>query len=104
LSVFIEFLQKIGYRQQVSQHLPVHRESPNALDPFLISVAAGAGPRRLSATARSSVGIEPSSGQDTLQYQHRTATREFPLQTLKFSIRVGPKGTHVEEPFPGDEA
>ena len=48
LSVFIEFLQKIGYRQQVSEHLPVHLKSPNAIDAgetftaFLISVAAGA--------------------------------------------------------------
>jgi Transposase DDE domain group 1 len=48
LSVFIEFLQRIGYRQQVSEHLPVHLQSPNAIDPgetftaFLISVVAGA--------------------------------------------------------------
>ena len=48
LSVFIEFLQKIGYRHQVSEHLPVHLKSPNAIDAgetftaFLISVAAGA--------------------------------------------------------------
>ena len=48
LSVFIEFLGKIGYRQQVSEHLPVHLRSPNAIDPvqtftaFLISVVAGA--------------------------------------------------------------
>jgi len=48
LSVFIEFLQKIGYRQQVSEHLPVHLQSPNAIDPgetftaFLIAVVAGA--------------------------------------------------------------
>ena len=48
LSVFIEFLQKIGYRQQVSEHLPVHLKSPNAIDAgetftaFLISVVAGA--------------------------------------------------------------
>jgi hypothetical protein len=48
LSVFIEFLQKIGYRQQVSECMPVHLESPNAIDPgetytvFLISVLAGA--------------------------------------------------------------
>jgi hypothetical protein len=52
LSVFIEFLQKIGYRQQVREHLPVHLKSPNAIDPgetftaFLISVVAGA--RRFS--------------------------------------------------------
>jgi hypothetical protein len=48
LSVFLEFLQKIGYRQQVSEHLPVHLKSPNAIEPgetftaFLISVVAGA--------------------------------------------------------------
>jgi len=46
--VFIEFLHEIGYRKQVSEHLPVHLESPNAIDPaqtftaFLISVVAGA--------------------------------------------------------------
>jgi len=48
LSVFIEFLGKIGYRQQVSEHLPVHLKSPNAIEAgetftaFLISVVAGA--------------------------------------------------------------
>ncbi len=48
LSVFIEFLGKIGFRQQVSEHLPVHLKSPNAIDPgetftaFVISVVAGA--------------------------------------------------------------
>jgi len=41
-------LTEIGYRKQVSEHLPVHLESPNAIDPaqtftaFLISVVAGA--------------------------------------------------------------
>ena len=46
--MFIEFLHEIGYRKQVSEHLPVHLESPNAIDPaqtftaFLISVVAGA--------------------------------------------------------------
>jgi hypothetical protein len=55
LSVFIEFLGKIGYGQQVSAHLPVHLQSPNAIDPsqtftaFLISVVAGA--RRFAHTA-----------------------------------------------------
>ncbi len=55
LSVFIAFLRKIGYRQQVSEHLPVHLKSPNAIDPgetytaFLISVMAGA--RRFAHTA-----------------------------------------------------
>lgn len=48
LSVFIEFLGKIGYRQQVSAHLPVHLKSPNAIDPgetftaFVMAVVAGA--------------------------------------------------------------
>jgi hypothetical protein len=53
--VFIEFLGKIGYRQQVSEHLPVHLRSPNAIDPahtftaFVISAVAGA--RRFAHTA-----------------------------------------------------
>jgi hypothetical protein len=48
LSLFIEFLGRIGYHQQVSEHLPVHLRSPNAIDPaqtftaFLIAVLAGA--------------------------------------------------------------
>jgi hypothetical protein len=59
LSVFIAFLQKIGYRQQVSEHTPVHLKSPNAINPgetftaFLISVVAGA--RRFAHTA----GLKP---------------------------------------------
>ena len=48
LSVFIEFLGKIGFAKQVSEHLPIHLKSPNAIDPaqtltaFLMSVVAGA--------------------------------------------------------------
>jgi hypothetical protein len=55
VSVFIAFLQRIGYGRQVSEHLPVHLESPNAIDPaqtytaFLISVVAGA--RRFAHTS-----------------------------------------------------
>ena len=55
LSVFVEFLQKIGYRQQVREQMPVQLRSPNALDPaqtytaFLISVVAGA--RRFAHTS-----------------------------------------------------
>jgi hypothetical protein len=47
LSVFIGFLRKVGFRQQVSQQLPAHLKSPNAIDPgetyraFLIAVLAG---------------------------------------------------------------
>jgi hypothetical protein len=55
LSVWVEFLGKIGYRQQVREHMPVHLRSPNAMAPeetftaFLISVLAGA--RRFAHTA-----------------------------------------------------
>ena len=55
VSVFIAFLQRIGYSQQVSEHLPVHLKSPNAIDPaqtytaFLISVLVGA--RRFAHTS-----------------------------------------------------
>ena len=55
LSVWVEFLGKIGYRQQVREHMPVHLRSPNAIAPeetftaFLISVLAGA--RRFAHTA-----------------------------------------------------
>ncbi len=53
--MFIEFLRKIGYGQQVSEHLPVHLKSPNAIPAeetftaFLISVVVGA--RRFAHTA-----------------------------------------------------
>jgi hypothetical protein len=55
LSVWVEFLGRIGYRQQVREHMPVHLRSPNAIAPeetftaFLISVLAGA--RRFAHTA-----------------------------------------------------
>ena len=48
LSVFIEFLGKIGFAQQVSEHLPVRWKSPNAIPAgetftaFVMSVLAGA--------------------------------------------------------------
>jgi len=48
LSVFIDFLGKIGFAKQISEHLPVHLKSPHAIDPaqtltaFLMSVVAGA--------------------------------------------------------------
>ena len=55
LSVFSEFLNTIGFREQVHRDLPVHLGSPNAIDPgqtftaFLISVVAGA--RRFAHTS-----------------------------------------------------
>ena len=48
LSVFIEFLGKIGFAKQVSEHLPVNLKSPNAIDAaqtltaFMMSVVGGA--------------------------------------------------------------
>jgi len=48
LSVFIEFLGKIGFAQQVSEHLPVRWKSPNAIPAgetftaFVMSVVVGA--------------------------------------------------------------
>jgi len=56
LSVFVEFLRRRGYREQVRQHMPIRLESPNAIDPaqtftaFLVSVLAGA--RRFAHAAR----------------------------------------------------
>ncbi len=47
LSVFIAFLIRIGFPEQVLRELPVHLTSANAVDPgetfttFLISVVAG---------------------------------------------------------------
>jgi len=48
LSVFVEFLRRRGYREQVRQHMPIRLASPNAIEPaqtftaFLVSVLAGA--------------------------------------------------------------
>ena len=55
LVVFFEFLQQVGYREAVRQHLPFRLTSPNAIDPvetftaFLLSVVAGA--RRFAHTS-----------------------------------------------------
>jgi len=48
LGLWIEFLHKIGFSKQLSEHLPIRLESPNAIEPaqtftaFLMSVLAGA--------------------------------------------------------------
>jgi hypothetical protein len=48
LVVFLEFLRKVGYGEQVKEWIPFQLRSPNAIDPvetftaFLISVLAGA--------------------------------------------------------------
>jgi len=48
LSVFVEYLRKIGYSETIHAHMPVCLNSPNAIDPaetftaFLISVLSGA--------------------------------------------------------------
>jgi hypothetical protein len=79
LSVFVEFLRRRGFREQVRQHLPIRLESPNAIDPaetftaFLIGVVTGA--RRFAHTARlrgdralgALVGIERFPTDDTIR-------------------------------------
>ena len=79
LSVFIAFLQKIGYRRQVSEHMPVHLQSPNAINPgetftaFLLAVVTGA--RRFAHTAvlradkalHALLGIERFPSDDTIR-------------------------------------
>lgn len=48
LSLFVEFLGRIGFAERVSEHMPVRLSSPNAMEPaqtwtaFLVSVLAGA--------------------------------------------------------------
>ena len=55
LRVFLAFLQRIGYGRQVSAHLPVQLESPNAIDPAqtytALLIAVGAGARRFAHTS-----------------------------------------------------
>jgi len=79
LSVFMEFLRRRGFREQVRQHLPIRLESPNAIDPaetftaFLIAVLAGA--RRFAHAARlrgdralqALVGIQRFPTDDTIR-------------------------------------
>ena len=71
--VFLEFLNKIGFVNKVSECMPVTHRSPNSIPPaqtyiaFLISVAAGA--RRFAQTSwlrgdralHGLLGIEPFS-------------------------------------------
>ena len=77
--MFIEFLRRRGFREQLRQHLPIHLKSPNALDPaetltaFLVSVLAGA--RRFAHAARlrgdralqALVGVERFPTDDTIR-------------------------------------
>ena len=48
LSVLAVFLKKVGWAEQMQQCMPIHRESPNAIEPgetltaFMVAVAAGA--------------------------------------------------------------
>src|SRR5579883_3668717 len=79
LSVFVEFLRRRGFREQVRQHLPIRLGSPNAMDPaetftaLLIGVVTGA--RRFAHTARlrgdralgALVGIERFPTDDTIR-------------------------------------
>lgn len=48
LSLFVEFLGRIGFAERIGEHMPVRLRSPNAMDPsqtwtaFLVSVLTGA--------------------------------------------------------------
>src|SRR5947209_16113853 len=79
VAIFVQFLQKIGFREAVERCLPVHLESPNAIAPvqtftaFLIAVVTGA--RRFSHAAllrtdqalRPVLGMERCPSDDTIR-------------------------------------
>ena len=79
LSVFVEFLGRIGFAEQVSQHMPVQLTSPNAIEPeqtftaFLVSVLVGArrfahsGMLRADRALHQLLGIERFPTDDTMR-------------------------------------
>ena len=79
LSVFVEFLGRIGFAEQVSEHMPVQLTSPNAIEPeqtftaFLVSVLAGArrfahsGMLREDRALHQLLGIERFPTDDTMR-------------------------------------
>jgi hypothetical protein len=79
LTVFFEFLGKIGYAEQVQEALPFRLTSPNAIDPvetytaFLMAVLAGArrfahaGLLRVDRALQAVVGMKRFPSDDTLR-------------------------------------
>ena len=79
LTVFFEFLRKIGYAKQVKEALPFRLSSPNAIDPvetytaFLMAVLAGArrfahaGLLRADRALHAVVGMKRFPSDDTLR-------------------------------------
>jgi len=79
LTVFFEFLRKIGYAEQVREALPFRLSSPNAIDPvetytaFLMAVLAGArrfahaGLLRADRALHAVVGMKRFPSDDTLR-------------------------------------
>lgn len=79
LSVFFEFLGRIGYAEAVRQHMPIELRSPNAIDPahtftaFVISVLAGgrrfahAGLLRADEALHSLLGMPRFPSDDTMR-------------------------------------
>src|SRR2546428_1723221 len=68
LSVFVKFLEKIGYAEAVAKSVPIQLHSPNAIDPvetftaFLISVVSGGTALCAHRTAAGRSRVAPPAG------------------------------------------
>jgi hypothetical protein len=79
LAVFVEYLGKIGYREEIRKHMPIFLTSPNAIDPtetftaFVVSVLTGArrsahaGLLRLDKALHSMLGMVRFPTDDTIR-------------------------------------
>jgi hypothetical protein len=111
LAVFVEFLNRIGLRQDLEKSMPVEYNSPNAIPPvhtlmaFMFSVLAGA--RRFAhanliradLALHAMLGIERFPGDDTI----RNLFRRFRMGNANASFhRFGRRCCHVYHPVPRD--
>lgn len=79
ISVFFEYLGKLGYAQKIAEHIPFQLKSPNAIDPartftaFIVSVLIGArrfahtGLFRIDKTLHALMGIGRFPNDDTIR-------------------------------------
>lgn len=79
ISVFFEYLGKLGYAQKIAEHMPFQLKSPNAIDPvhtftaFIVSVLIGArrfahtGLFRIDKTLHALLGIVRFPNDDTIR-------------------------------------
>jgi len=79
ISVFFEYLGKLGYAQKIAEHMPFQLKSPNAIDPartftaFIVSVLVGArrfahtGLFRIDKTLHTLMGIVRFPNDDTIR-------------------------------------